>query len=566
MLWGHTLRSPHAHARIEGIDVSAALAASGVHAVLTHADVPGQKTYGLEFPDQPVLAIDRVRYHGEPVAVVAAESPEQARRAADLISVDYEPLELVVDLERATEQEPLHPDRPTAGHGHRDDPRPNVVRSIVISRGDPDAEAAVSVSGVYELASQDQAFLGTESGLAVPDGEGGRGHLRRHPVAARRPRADRSLPGPPAGAGSHPPRRRRWRVRRAGGPLHPDPRGIARLAHGAAREDGVRPGGVVRGSRASAPREDLGRAPRHCGGPPRRREHAHPSRRRRLRIELDGGARQRLLLRRGSVSRRQRPHRRHVRVHEQSPVRSDARLRLRPGLLRTRGADGQAGGRARHRRRRATAAQCDRAGRRPADRAGRHRLTARGRGHPALLRAHTAAARGAAPRLAPAAGRHRQHDAGRGCQSRDRLRGRLQEHLLLGGLRRLLHGARAPLRAPPRRPRCRGVVRGSRGRAGRDRRHRSGCPHGARDRRRHRRRANDVRRRLVRLDVGVANDVDGRRSGPARLPRRARRVARIGMAKSTSSVCTATHRRPRSTPRPARCSASGRTWRLPARR
>ena len=82
MLWGHTLRSPHAHARVLAIDVAAALAAPGVHAVLTHADVPGAKTYGLEIPDQPVLAIDRVRYHGEPVAVVAAESPEEARRAA----------------------------------------------------------------------------------------------------------------------------------------------------------------------------------------------------------------------------------------------------------------------------------------------------------------------------------------------------------------------------------------------------------------------------------------------------------------------------------------------------
>jgi CO/xanthine dehydrogenase Mo-binding subunit len=173
MLWGHTLRSPHAHARIERIDISAALATPGVHAVLTHADVPGRKTYGLDFPDQPVLAIDRVRYHGEPVALVAAESPEQAKRAADLIRVEYEPLELVVDLERATEQQPLHPDRPTAGHGQRDDPRPNVVRSIIIRRGDPDAEADVTVSGLYELASQDQAFLGTESGLAVPDGEGG---------------------------------------------------------------------------------------------------------------------------------------------------------------------------------------------------------------------------------------------------------------------------------------------------------------------------------------------------------------------------------------------------------
>src|SRR4029450_13480254 len=53
MLWGHTLRSPHAHARVVALDVSGALGMPGVHAVLTHADVPGQKTYGLEFPDQP---------------------------------------------------------------------------------------------------------------------------------------------------------------------------------------------------------------------------------------------------------------------------------------------------------------------------------------------------------------------------------------------------------------------------------------------------------------------------------------------------------------------------------
>ena len=173
MLWGHTLRSPHAHARIVGVDLSSALAMPGVHAVLTHDDVPGQKTYGLEFPDQPVLAIDRVRYVGEPVALVAAEHPEQARRAAEAVSVEYEPLPVVDDPERATEQEPLHPDRPTMGHGYRDDPRPNVVRHIEIRHGDPDAEGEVAVSGVYEVGSQDQAFLGPESGLAVPDGEGG---------------------------------------------------------------------------------------------------------------------------------------------------------------------------------------------------------------------------------------------------------------------------------------------------------------------------------------------------------------------------------------------------------
>ncbi len=173
MLWGHTLRSPHSHARIVEIDLADALTSPGVHAVLTHEDVPGQKRYGLEFPDQPVLALDRVRYFGEPVALIAAEHPEQARRAAERIRVAYEPLEPLVDPERALEQEPLHDERWTHGHGYRDDPRPNVVRHLVIRHGDPDAEGAVSVSGVYELGIQDQAFLGPESGLAVPDGEGG---------------------------------------------------------------------------------------------------------------------------------------------------------------------------------------------------------------------------------------------------------------------------------------------------------------------------------------------------------------------------------------------------------
>ena len=115
MLWGHTLRSPHAHARIVSIDISEAVTMPGVHAVLTHDDVPGAKTYGLEFPDQPVLAIDRVLYYGEAVALVAAEHPEQARRAAERIAVEYEPLEPVADMEHATERPDLHPDRPTRG-------------------------------------------------------------------------------------------------------------------------------------------------------------------------------------------------------------------------------------------------------------------------------------------------------------------------------------------------------------------------------------------------------------------------------------------------------------------
>ena len=174
MLWGHTLRSPHPHARILSIDISRGGLDAGRARGADARGRPGRRsTYGLEFTDQPVLAIDRVLYHGEPVALVAAEHPEQARRAAERIRVEYEELAPVADMERALESTDLHPEKPTRGHGYLDDDRPNVVRHMVIRHGDPDVQGDVSVSGYYEVGIQDQAFLGPESGLAVPDGEGG---------------------------------------------------------------------------------------------------------------------------------------------------------------------------------------------------------------------------------------------------------------------------------------------------------------------------------------------------------------------------------------------------------
>ena len=258
MLWGHTVRSPHAHARIRSIDLADALTLPGVHAVLTHDDIPGDKRFGLEFRDQPVLAIDRVRYFGEAVAIVAADHPEQARRAAERVRVDYEPLELVTDMERATAQPELHPDRPTMGHGYRLDDRPNVVRSIVIRHGDPAAEGEVSVEGVYETGTQDQAFLGPESGLAIPDGEGG---IDIH-VATQWLHVDRDQIAPCLAL---PPERVRVHLAGVGGAfggredvsmqIHA---ALLALHTGRPGEDRLQPRGVVHRARAPTPRADLG--------------------------------------------------------------------------------------------------------------------------------------------------------------------------------------------------------------------------------------------------------------------------------------------------------------------
>ena len=155
MLWGHTLRSPHARANIRSIDISAALAIGGVSAILLYDDIPGRTIFGLEHPDQPVLAKDEVRYQGEPVAIVAADHPETARKAADAIVVDYEPLTPVCDAEEAITADPIHPDG-------------NIFREITIRRGDQDATGEIVIEGTYEVGMQDQAFMGVESGMAMP--------------------------------------------------------------------------------------------------------------------------------------------------------------------------------------------------------------------------------------------------------------------------------------------------------------------------------------------------------------------------------------------------------------
>ncbi|MFF5425752.1 MULTISPECIES: xanthine dehydrogenase subunit D [unclassified Streptomyces] len=176
MLWGQILRSPVAHAEIVSIDTSEALAMDGVYAVLTHEDLPAAKNYGLEFRDTPVLAYGKVRHHGEPVALVGADHPETARRAAAKIKVEYKELPLVTDEASATAPDAIlvHENRTDKHAKHV--PHPNIVHRQPIIRGNADEAAKradVIVRGEYTFGMQDQAFLGPESGLAVPAEDGG---------------------------------------------------------------------------------------------------------------------------------------------------------------------------------------------------------------------------------------------------------------------------------------------------------------------------------------------------------------------------------------------------------
>jgi CO/xanthine dehydrogenase Mo-binding subunit len=100
-LHGAILRSPHPHALIRSIDASRARSLEGVEAVLTSKDLPAELLMPGVVWDQPLLAAERVRYHGEPVAAVAAQTPAIAERALELIEVDYQPLPAIVDPEEA---------------------------------------------------------------------------------------------------------------------------------------------------------------------------------------------------------------------------------------------------------------------------------------------------------------------------------------------------------------------------------------------------------------------------------------------------------------------------------
>jgi CO/xanthine dehydrogenase Mo-binding subunit/aerobic-type carbon monoxide dehydrogenase small subunit (CoxS/CutS family) len=164
MLHGAVVRSPVPHARVLAVDSALTLAADGVVAVAEARDIPGRNVVHIVLDDQPLLAEGVVRYAGEPVALVAAESRELARSAAAAMSVRYEELPAILDL------------RQSRGSAIRIYGEDNVFAYHKIRRGNVDegfAQADVVVDGEYRTGYQEHAYLEPQGMIAVPEADGG---------------------------------------------------------------------------------------------------------------------------------------------------------------------------------------------------------------------------------------------------------------------------------------------------------------------------------------------------------------------------------------------------------
>ena len=162
-LFAAVVRSPEAHAEVLSIDTAPAAEIDGVVGVYTHRDVGGTNRHGLIRRDQPVLVEDHVRYRGDAVAIVVAESERAAELARGRVEVRCAKLPVITTIDEA-----LAPDAP------RIHPDGNVMGDKRIRRGDVEAALKVSdvvVSDTFETQTTDHAFLDLEAGVARWDGE-----------------------------------------------------------------------------------------------------------------------------------------------------------------------------------------------------------------------------------------------------------------------------------------------------------------------------------------------------------------------------------------------------------
>jgi xanthine dehydrogenase molybdenum-binding subunit len=170
MLHARALRSQYPHARLLNVDVSKARAMPGVAAVLTADDIPGRKDCGVHEVDWPVLCYDKVRYVGDAIALVVAESEAIAAEALKLIEVEYEPLPVVTGPKEAAllDAPILHANIPHHSPGEHG----NCLKHYHLENGDIAkgfAEADVVIERDYSTQTVEHAFIEPEAGLAVPD-------------------------------------------------------------------------------------------------------------------------------------------------------------------------------------------------------------------------------------------------------------------------------------------------------------------------------------------------------------------------------------------------------------
>lgn len=186
LLHGRILRSPHAHARIQRIDTSKALALPGVAAVITAADFPnpgnriaelGEGAINLRHLSSNCLARDKVLYKGQAVAAVAAETPALAEEALNRIEVVYEPLPVVLDVRAAMKDSAplLHDDLTTQSLGQKTDRHSNIAKHIQFKRGDVEqafAGSAVVIEREFHTATVHQGYIELHNATALWNADG----------------------------------------------------------------------------------------------------------------------------------------------------------------------------------------------------------------------------------------------------------------------------------------------------------------------------------------------------------------------------------------------------------
>src|SRR5437764_8115824 len=173
-LWTKALRSLHHHAAIKNLDTSKAEALSGVRAIVTHKDVP-KNVYGhleaLGIPaDEPLLAVDEVRYKGQPVAAVAADDEDTAREAVALIEIEYEERDPFFDMRKA-----MDPDSPQIHQWGPVYPHFGSYNHRRVRKGDIDAafeQADTIVEGVYRPQAIEHCPIEPQTALVVPEANG----------------------------------------------------------------------------------------------------------------------------------------------------------------------------------------------------------------------------------------------------------------------------------------------------------------------------------------------------------------------------------------------------------